>query len=101
MLYRTRAIAVNTANNMLSAINVAADIVNTSLLSIDKGIYWCSSQIDEHMSESAKASWLEHEARLNGFSTAIRWKKYQESENKKKAEAEAKEIAEAEKEAAK
>ena len=98
MLYRTRAIAVNAANNILSSVNVAADIVATSLTTIDKGIWWCSAQIDKSMSDDAKTSWLEHEARLNGFSTADSWKKFQESEAKAKAEAEAKEIAEAAKE---
>ena len=92
MLYRTRAIAVNTANNLLSSVNVAADIVATTLTTIDKGVWWCSSKIDANLSEDAKKSWLEHEARLNGFSSSDSWKKYNEAVEAKTAEEEKKEV---------
>lgn len=94
MLYRTRAIAVSTANNLLSSVNTAADIINTTLTTIDKGVWWCSSKIDASLSEDAKKSWLEHEARLNGFSTADSWKKYVEAVQAKTAEEETKEVEE-------
>lgn len=92
MLYRTRAIAVSTANNLLSSVNTAADIINTTLTTIDKGVWWCSSKINDSLSEEAKSSWLEHEARLNGFSSADNWKKYKEAADLKAAAEEDKEI---------
>ena len=79
MLFTTRRAASTAMDTALSTITTACDIVNTSLLAIDKGIFWCSSKIDENMSDVAKTAWVEHEAHLHGFSSADKWKKYNDA----------------------
>ena len=79
MLFITRRAASAALDNALSTINTSFDIVNNSLLAIDKGVFWCSAKIDENMSNAAKAAWIEHEAHLHGFSSADKWKKYNEA----------------------
>ena len=79
MLFTTRRAVTTALNTSLLSVTAAADIVSSTLLTIDKGIHWCSSQIDNNMSAEAKSSWLEHEANLRGFSSADKWKKYNEA----------------------
>ena len=92
MLYTTRRAASAALNTSLLAVTAAADIVSSSLITIDKGIHWCSSKIDENMSAESKASWIEHEAQLRGFSSADALLKYQKAVNKKAAKEEEQEL---------
>lgn len=92
MLFTTRRAASTAMDTALNTVTTAFDIVNTSLLTIDKGIYWCSSKIDENMSDEAKSAWIEHEAHLRGFTSADQYKKYAEAQAAKALEEENKEI---------
>lgn len=92
MLFTTRRAVTASLNTSLFAITSAADIISSSLLAIDKGIYWCSSKIDENMSDAAKCAWIEHEAQLRGFTSADQYKKYAEAQAAKALEEENKEI---------
>lgn len=92
MLFTTRRAASTAMDTALNTVTTAFDIVNTSLLTIDKGIYWCSSKIDENMSDAAKSAWIEHEAHLHGFTSADQYKKYSEAQAAKSLEEENKEI---------
>lgn len=92
MLYTTRRAASAALNTSLLTITTATDIVCSTLTTVDKGIYWCSSKIEENMSDSAKKAWLEHEAQLRGFTSADAFKKYTEAVNKKVANEEEQEI---------
>lgn len=94
MLFTTRRAVTASLNTSLLAITSAADIISSSLLAIDKGIYWCSSKIDENMSAESKAAWIEHEAQLRGFTSANALKAYNEAVAKKAAEEEQAELEE-------
>lgn len=93
MLFTTRRAASTAMDTALNTVTTAFDIVNTSLLTIDKGIYWCNDQINKSLSDEAKSSWLEHEAQLRGFSSADQLKKYNEQVAAKAVAEENKEIA--------
>lgn len=92
MLFTTRRAASAAMDTAVSTITTAFDIVNTSLLAIDKGIFWCSSKINENMSDVAKTAWIEHEAHLHGFTSADQYKKYALAQAAKALEEENKEI---------
>ena len=92
MLYTTRKSAEAALNASLLSITAAADIISSTLLTIDRGVHWCSDQIVQNMSESAKTSWLEHEAHLRGFTSAAKLKEYEKAVAAKAAKAEQAEI---------
>ena len=98
MLYTTRRAASAALNTSLLAVTAAADIISSSLLTIDKGIHWCSSKINENMSAESKAAWIEHEAQLRGFSSADALLKYQKAVAAKAAAEDAAETARIEEE---
>ena len=93
MLYTTRKSAEAALNASLLSVTAAADIISSTLLTIDKGVHWCNDQINKSLSDEAKSSWLEHEAQLRGFSSADQLKKYNEQVAAKAVAEENKEIA--------
>ena len=92
MLYTTRKSAEAALNASLMSVTVAADIISNTLLTIDRGVHWCSDQIVQNMSESAKTSWTEHEAHLRGFSSAAKLQEYEQAVADKTAKEEQAEI---------
>lgn len=93
MLFTTRKSAEAALNASLLSITAAADIISSTLLTIDKGVHWCSDQINKSLSDEAKTSWLEHEAQLRGFSSANQLKKFNEQVAARAVAEENKEIA--------
>ena len=92
MLFRVRRAAETATINVLDVINNAVDSVNITLTTINKSIFWCSDQIEQNLSESAKSAWLEHQAQLRGFTSADAMKRYEAALAKKAAEEENTEI---------
>lgn len=94
MLFTTRRAASAAMDTTLLTVTTAMDIVCSTLTTVDKGIYWCSSKIEENMSDSAKSAWLEHEAQLRGFTSADAYKKYSDAMKAKAVSEEEKEVEE-------
>ena len=92
MLYTTRKSAEAALNASLMSVTVAADIVSNTLVTLDKGIYWCADKITQNMSETAKSAWVEHEAHLRGFSSAAKLQEYEKAVADKTAKEEQAEI---------
>lgn len=80
MLFKVRRAAETSVVNALDIINNGVDSVNLVLTTMNKGLFWCSDQINKNMSLEAKAAWIEHQAQLHGFSSADAEKKYREAE---------------------